>query len=892
MTWWQRLWHRDRMERELDAELRDHVERQVADHVRAGMSEREARRRARIEFGGVEQIKEICRDARGTRWLDETWQDLRFAVRALRATPIVTTAVVLSFALGIGANTTIFSLVNSLLLRSLPVPDADRLVTLTVGNTTDQRFTYATFDEIRRRGHPFDGALAWAESLLTIGEEAEPAYAQWVSGDFFQTLGVRAFVGRTFTPSDDVAGGGPAGPVAVISHSLWKRRFGGASDVIGRSLLVERVAVTVVGVAPAGFHGVQVGSAFDLLLPIRTNDLIRPTMPRDLHAGWLRIMLRLRSGQSMDAANAALQTAQPQIRSGSLPPGPSAVGFLAEQFVIENAATGVSDLRRRYASPLVTLFVVVSLVLLVACTNVANSLLGRGAARRHALSLQVALGASRWRLIRPFLIESAILSILGAALGIVFAAWASRAMVAQLPAVEVPIVLDLAVDLRVLAHTAVVAVATAIVSGLAPALWATTVDPMGALKADRPSGGGGGLVHGFSGLLVAQVAVSLLLVVAAGLFVRTFQQLTQVPLGFDHDRLLVATVRTPGTPPADQSEVRHRLARTVASIPGVAAAAGSDQAPLLYTYQAFPLSLSGVAPLPSPASVTHLVAITPAWFEAYGMTMRAGRAITERDAAGAQPVMVVNEAFVQRFLPGQNPVGRALAMMFEFSPDGEFSFDPKVVVGIVSNAVHESIRGPIRPIVYVPMAQEPLQSIFVAGAFIAVRSETASPERLSRSVAASLASVDPDVQVSFLTATETVNVALAQDRLVAGLAAYAGLFGLVLTALGLGGVTAYQVTRLRPELAVRVALGSTPRRMVGLVLWRVLRVVVGGVVIGLVFSLWTSQMAESMLFGVEPRDPIVYVGAAVTLTVVGLLAGCVPAYRASRLNPARALTET
>lgn len=890
MTWWKRLWHRDRMERELDAELRDHVERQVADHVRSGMSEREARRRARIEFGGVEQIKEICRDARGTRWLDEIWQDLRSAVRSLRAAPIVTSVVVLSLAMGIGANTAIFSLVNSLLLRSLPVRDADRLVTLTVGNTPDQRFTYATFDEIRHHGHLFDGALAWAESLLTIGEDAEPAYAQWVSGDFFETLGVPAFVGRTLTPADDVVGGGPAGLVGVISHSLWQRRFGAASDVTGSSLLVEGVPVTVVGVAPARFNGVQVGSAFDLLLPIRTNDLIRPTTPRDLHAGWLRIMLRLRPEQSMDAATAALRAAQPQIRSGSLPPGLSATGFLTEPFLIENAAKGVSNLRQRYALPLVTLLVVVSLVLLVTCTNVANSLLGRGAARRHALSLQVALGASRWRLVRPLLVESALLSFLGGALGIVFATWASRAIVAQLPAVEVPIVVDLTIDLRVLAYTAVVAIATAIGSGLAPALWARTVDPMGTLRADRRSGGGGGRVHGFGVLLVPQVAVSLLLLVAAGLFGRTFQQLTQVPLGFDDDRLLVATVRTPTTSPAEQSEVRHQFSQTIASVPGVAAAAGSDQAPLLFTYQAFPLSLSGVAPLPPLASLTHLVAITPAWFETYGMSMRAGRAISERDVAGGQPVMVVNEAFVQRFLPGQNAVGRALGMTFEFSTEGGFSFEPKVVVGIVSNAVHESVRGPFRPIVYVPMAQEPLQSIFVPGAFIAVRSGTSSPDRLGRSVATALKSVDPDVRVSFLTATQVVNIALAQERLVARLAAYAGLFGLVLIALGLGGVTAYRVTRLRSEIAVRFALGYTRGRLIGLVLSRVLRSLVGGVFVGLGFSLLMSRMVESMLFGIEPWDPVVFASAVVTLMAVGLFAGWLPAYRASRLNPARALT--
>ena len=463
-------------------------------------------------------------------------------------------------------------------------------------------------------------------------------------------------------------------------------------------------------------------------------------------------------------------------------------------------------------------------------------------------------------------------------------------MVAQLPSGEVPIVLDLEVDLRVLAYTASVAVAAAIVAGLAPALWATTVHPLDALKAGGRSGGGA-RVHGFSALQVAQVAVSVLLLVAAGLFGRTFQQLTDAPLGFDDDRLLVATVRTPTTPPADQSEVRHRLARAVASIPGVAAAGGSDQAPLYYTYPAFPLGLSGASPLAAPEALTHMVPITPAWFEAYGMPMRAGRPVEERDAAGAQPVMVVNEEFVERFFPGRNLLGRTVAMTFTF-PDGEFTFTPKAVVGIVGNAVHESVRGPVRPIVYVPMAQEPLQSIFVAGVFIAVRSETATPERLSRSVAATLASVDPDVRVSFLTGTGIVGFALARDRLVARLAAFAGLLAVLLTALGVGGVTAYHATRRRPELAVRVALGSTRGRLVGLVLSRVLGRVVGGVVVGLAFAFWTSRLAESMLFGIEPRDPIVFAGAAATITVVGLLAGWVPAYRASRLHPARALTET
>lgn len=325
--------------------------------------------------------------------------------------------------------------------------------------------------------------------------------------------------------------------------------------------------------------------------------------------------------------------------------------------MVETAARGVSDLRRRYAAPVVMLLAVVSLVLLVACTNVANILLGRGAARRHALSLHVALGASRWRLVRRFLIESALLALLGAVLGIRFAGWAARAMVAQLPSGEVPIVLDLDVDLRVLAYTASVAVAAAVVAGLAPALWATTVHPLDALQAGGRSGSAGGRVRGFGALQVAQVAVSVLLLVAAGLFGRTFQQLTRAPLGFDDDRLLVATVRTPTTPPADQSEVRHRMARAVASIPGVAVAGGSDQAPLYYTYSAFPLSLAGASPLAAPEAWTHMVPITPGWFEAYGMPMRAGRPIEERDAAGAQPAMVVKRRVRGTVLSRSGPAG-------------------------------------------------------------------------------------------------------------------------------------------------------------------------------------------------------------------------------------------
>lgn len=530
-------------------------------------------------------------------------QDLRLAFRALRAAPIVTAVATLSLALGIGANTAIFSIVDSLILRALPgVAEPDQLVTMSSGNTNDTgmsvsaepRWSYAFWKEIEKRSQAFGGALAWSASRfdLSPGGETQEVEGVFVSGEFFKTL-VPALIGRTFSSADDVRGGAAGGSVAVISYNLWQRRFGGSPQVVGMPLTIERVPFTIVGVTPAGFFGTEVGRAFDVAVPLGAEPQIRGSQtflnaPFDRFNYWLIVALRLKRGQSLEAATAVLRSMQPQIREGAQPQIARArvFEFLKEPFRLTPIGAGASQLRRVYRRPLLAILFVVALVLLVACANIADLQLARAAARRHELSVRRALGATEWRLARQLLTESLMLAAVGAGGGLAFASWGSRVLVAQISTPASPITLDLPLDWRVLAFTMVVTVATAVMFGIAPAFQAARVAPMQAIKAQ-----GRGLVGesrtGFSGsLVVLQVGVSLVLVVFAALLVGTFQRLASRPLGFDSGRVLLARVGTAHTPvePSERGPFYHRLVAAVASVPpnasiniSVRSAAGSPE---------------------------------------------------------------------------------------------------------------------------------------------------------------------------------------------------------------------------------------------------------------------------------------------------------------------------
>jgi putative ABC transport system permease protein len=820
-------------------------------------------------------------------------QDLRLAVRALAATPIVTAVAVLSLALGIGANTAIFSLVDSVILRTLPVKEPQRLAILTGRRNSGSRphFSYATFDQIRRHGQAFDGALAFSNSggdgVLTIAGETASVGRLFASGDFFDTLRLSPVVGRLFSSRDDVAGGGPDGPVAVISYRLWQERFGGSPGIIGAPAMFERAPITIIGVTPPEFFGVEVGRTFDMILPIKADAEL------DDNAPWLNIMVRLKSGMSLDAATTALRAVQPQIRDGSLPPEFQST-FLREPFTLENAAAGTSTLRERFERPLVALLVVVALVLAIACANIANLLLARGASRRHELSVRLALGASRWRLARQLLAESACLAIAGTIVGLVFARWAARLLITQLNTSVTPVALDLPIDWRLLVFTGTAMIATVLVFGVVPAFRASRVAPMDALREHRRThhegGGVGGRWRG--GLIVVQVALSLLLVVAAGLFVQTFERLAHTPVGFDRDRVLVVTLTAPTVPGGERNVLYHKLVQAAASVAGVAGAGGSLNPPIIGGLVGdIVVTDAGVAPPADAEVVSQGTHMTPGLLAALGTPVHAGRDFDDRDTATAPNVILVNDALVRHLFPGRNMLNAPVALTFRTGAHGDVPLGTYTIAGIAADAAFRSVRSPAQPTLYMPLAQRTDPLLFTYF-YIAVRAESGSPALLARSLSTALAAVNRDLTMTFRPLSTIVDESLAQDRLVAMLSGFFGTLALLLAALGLYGVTAYAVARRRTEIGIRLALGAPPPGVVRLVLARIAWLVGVGVAIGAAASWWMSTLIASTLYGLSPRDPATLVGAAITLASIAALAGWLPAYRASRIDPAQVLRES
>ncbi len=890
------LFRRGRVEDELDEELRAYLQIAIDERMRAGMSEGDAIRAARVQMGALEAIKDHTRDVGWEAGLESVWQDVRCAVRTLRKSPGFFAVAVLTLALGIGANAAIFSIVNGLLLRSLPVAEPQRLVTISsdmavsLGFTAGAGWNYPMWERLRERAGAFGGALAFMGARFNLAQsgERQPVDGLYVSGEFFTTLGLSTLFGRTFTPADDERGGGPDGPVAVISHRLWQERFGGAAGVIGTPITIEGVPFTIVGVTPPEFLHLEVGRTFDVAVPLGTQTLIRGSsaaidQPRALV---LIIMLRLSPEQSLESATATLRAMQPDIlgvtpeRLASVQPA-----FLRDPFTLVPASAGTSGaagsgLRQRYQRPIVAVLIITGLVLLVACANLANLLLARATARRHELSVRRALGASRWRLARQWLVESCLLAGLGAAVGLAVAAWSSRMLVAQLSTTESRVALDLSLDWAVLAYTAAVALVTVTFFGTVPSLRATRVAPIEALKThganagDRLSGGVS------SRLVVVQVACSLVLLAAAGLLVRTFDQLARVPLGFDPDRVLIVDVdiTRARVDPTARLAYFDRLVDVVAGAPGVAHAAASMWTPLSGGGANLIQDASGRT-VDSDLVVTNFV--TPAWFDVYGIGIRAGRDFDERDAANALPVAIVNETFVRRFLPGRQATGEAVEAMGGW----------RTIVGIAADAAFaRSLRDGVPPMMYVPLAQSagpgPLGATSIR---VSIRSSSGTPASSTRGVMTALTGIDQDLAFSFRPLADYIDEALAQDRLVAMLSAFFGGLALLLAAIGLYGVAAYTATRRRREIAIRLALGAQRSAVVGLVVRRGLGLTAAGVVLGLVAAAAVTRYLEALLFGVTPLDLLTFVGVSLLFAAVAAVASYMPARRASQADPMIAL---
>jgi putative ABC transport system permease protein len=819
--------------------------------------------------------------------------EIRNALRTMKAAPVVSAVAVLSLALGIGANTAMFSILDSLLLRSLPVKEPQRLVM--VGQLPNGRtsWTNPIWEAIRDRPELFDGALAWSSTRFNLSQGGPTEFVDgvWTTGRYFDVLGVPAILGRTWTAEDDRRGGGPDGAVAVISYAFWQRRFGGAADVIGRPLVVERVPFTIVGVTPPGFFGVDVGRTFDVAIPLGTEPLIRgkeSALDRRSY-WWLNVMGRLKPGQSLEAAQAALRGVQPQLREATMPQDwreDDKQNYLKESLSLDTAATGSSGLRNRYQRPLTTLMVVVGLVLLIACANIANLLLARATARRHELSVRLALGASRARLARQLLGESLVLSGLGAALGLVFARWFSALLVRQLSTATSNVHLEMALDWRVLGFTAGVAILTAVVFGTVPALRATRVDPHDAMKAQGRGIAGQNRFALGNLLVIVQVALSMVLLVGAALFVRTFSSLANLPLGFDRTPVVAASVNLQPLQlePDARADLLGRLRDAARSTPGVESAALSVVTPISGSTWSYRLELIDGKPIEVADKGVFVNLVSPDWFRTYGTRMLAGRDFTAADTRGAPYVAIVNEAFARRFTGGANPMGRRVR-----EPARPSSPNPeREIVGYVADAAYRSLREPVPPTMYLPFEQN---TTAPSSASISVRAATGSPALLTRGLASALTGVNSGVAITFRPIADQIDASLTQERLVAMLSGFFGVLALLLAALGLYGVTSYAVSRRRSEIGLRMALGAAPAGVVRMVLGRVALLVGLGVFAGLATSLWASTYVTPLLYGLQPRDPLTMIGSALVLAAIGGLAGWLPAMRAARIDPARVLRD-
>ena len=887
-----------RVEHEMDEEVRYHLERQVEENVAAGMSPEEARYSALRDFGGVEQSKEECRDARGLALVDSVRQDLRYALRMLRRNPAFTVVALVSIGLGVGVNSAIFSLVDQALLRPLPVREPERLVLLSWNGTfigkgwgSGDLLSHPMFQDLKTDNQVFDGVFCRHPTSVYLSLEKTPelANAEIVSGNYFDILGVRPTVGRLLDDSDDLQPG--AHPVVVLSFDYWKNRLGERSDIVGHKVLVNNYPMTVVGVAAAGFRGMDWGEVPSLWIPTMMKKQATPDFDwlEDRRGRWLHVFGRLKPGLSAHQAQAGLQAwFKRTLRSDTEREGWPVVSeeqrrdFLASTLDVLPASHGRSDLRGRLERPLLVLLAATGLVLFLACLNVANLSLAWGFARRRETALRLALGASRGRIVGGLLTQSALLALAGAALGVLLARVGSSALISFLPPSAH---LDSNVNPRVFLFALAAALSTGLLFGLVPAFEGSRTQPGLTLKADSPSVAGGiGLRQS---LVVGQIALALVLLIGTGLFVRTLSNLRERGPGFDTTNLLTFRVDASrngyGEPQSKRLMVDLLVA--VRNLPEVQSA-GLSAAELLGggSWNQRVTIDSGTRLTTN--DVVHCNAVTSGFFETLGVPVLSGRPFDQRDTsdrvsdpfAPAFSSAIVNESFAKRYFGDRSPLGARLGLGDK--PDTKADVE---IVGVVKTFSYRGIRETDDQ-AYFPFFELP-----VSGGGFYVRTRTSSVAAFS-SIRALVHRVDPALPVDRLTTLDDqLDRALANERLLAMLAtAFAGL-AMLLAGVGLYGVTSFVVSRHTREIGIRMALGAQRTNVLRSILGQAARLAAVGLVLGTLCAFALSRLLTSLLYGVNSGDPLTYAGAAVILGGVTLLATFVPARSASRVDPMVAL---
>ncbi len=897
---WKRFFRRSKWDEERHRELEAHIEIEVEENVRAGMEERAAREAARRKLGNMSQIREEIYRMNSFQVFEELVQDLRHGMRLLAANMSFSVVAVVTLALGIGANTAIFQLLDAVRMRNLPVKNPQELVEVRSTQTRGvwarrpSRFPFETsalWDQIRAGQQAFASVAAWSSSSFDLSPSGESRITQngmFVSGDFFSMLGVQPMLGRVFTAEDDKAGcGAAAGETGVvISHAFWTREFGGAADVIGRVLTLDGNRVPVIGVTPRGFFGVEVGKNFDLAVPICLEPVFRgkAAWTSNRIVWWLSVLGRLQPGWTVERANAHFAAMSPAWFEATVPPqydATTAGKYRALQLHVRPAASGLSWLRAGYETPLWLLFAIAGVVLLIACANLANLMLARAAVREREIAVRLAMGASRGRLIRQLLTESLLLAGIGAAFGALLARSLSGLLIAALGTPADPVYIETSTDWRMLAFTATVAVLTCVLTGLTPALRAARTDPAAAMKSGgRGTTSGQGRFGLRRALVVMQVALSLVLVFGAVLFVRTLRNLGAVDAGFRQTGIVMANVDLSRlkVPAGRMGAAKVDLAKKVAQMHGVDAAATTNSAPASGNNW-----IQSVVIQKERKGFTNMARVGSGYFETIGMRIVNGRDIGDQDRAGAPRVAVVNEIFAKKYWNGENPVGRT----FELGENGSGAADTIEIVGVVTNSKYNDLREDFVPIAFISELQDPNTG---ADTQIMIRSSLPLADLLTQ-VRRGFAEENPLINYQFQVLETELGNTLVLERLMAGLSGFFGGLAALLAAIGLYGVISYMAARRRNEIGIRMALGATRGQVARLVLREAGWLVGVGLVIGAGLAIAASNTVESMLYGLTARDPLTLAGAAGLLAVVALVASYLPARRASGLDPMTALRE-
>jgi len=893
MNWWHRLFRRRKLDEELERELRFHLEQHTSDLIAEGHSPEEAARRARVALGGQDQVKEMCRDARGTRWVWDLGRDLRYGVRILLKQPGFTAVAALALALGIGVNAAILSAVNGFVLRPLPVEEPSELMSPYWGSKAEAEawgeFSYANFVDLREQNKSFADLCAWDEVSAGISsgegrnaaddERAEVGWGELVSANYFDVMGVRPVLGRGFLPEEDRTPN--THPVAVISHQVWQRRFGGGENVLGKTVYLNGQAFTVVGVMPETF----LGSTFYLRYSFWAPSMMAQKFNR--RAEWrtdrgyatVRLYGRLKPGVTLEQATADLN---------------SVAGNLARLYPKENADTKIQVVREldgRYQGATkyikyggLMALCISGLVLLMACANVANLMLARATTRAREIGIRLAIGASRGRVVRQLLTESVLLSLLGGALGCAFAYWGTGLVQATVPPVPYPISLEFGLDRYALKWMLAVSLLTGVVFGLAPAVLASRADLVTVIKGGAPQTSQGRRRWNLRGaLVVAQVTISIVVLICAGLFIRSLGKALETDPGFRTDNLITMQIN-PKLLGYDQPTIWRQfreIQRRIETLPGVRAAALTDDLPLQAgNLRRGPVVREGEAdPPPNQGFISDCSYVSPKYFDAVRTPLVLGRDFTEHDDADAPAVVIVNQEFARRFYGGAE---QALGKRFRFQQGTPLM----EIVGVAKDGLYRNLYEDRRPYMFLPVYQQTYAAVAIV---ISVESSGAL-QTVVEGAREEIAKVDARLPVyGVMTAEENMTIAYWGPRLAAGMASTFGALALVLATMGLYSVMTYAVSQRTREIGIRMALGAQVRDVLRLVVGQGMYMALVGIVLGLTGAFLLTRALASLLLGVGATDPLTFVGVPALLIAVALLACYIPARRAARVNPLLAL---